>query len=89
MVRLATIYVTIEAIMVVYAGALRGAGDTFWTLCAMVGLHWLAVLILWTSIHVFQAGPEAAWGALVGAFMLFPLVLGLRWKTGKWRGKLV
>lgn len=89
MVRLATIYVTIEAIMVVYAGALRGAGDTFWTLCAMVGLHWLAVLILWASIHIFQAGPEAAWGALVGAFMLFPLVLGLRWKTGKWKGKLV
>lgn len=88
MIRLAAIYVTIEAIMVVYAGALRGAGDTFWTLCAMVGLHWLSVLMLWLSFYVFHLGPEAAWAVLVGAFMLFPVVLALRWKSGKWKGQL-
>lgn len=88
MVRLAAIYVTIEAIMVVYAGALRGAGDTFWTLCAMVGLHWLSVLLLWLAMHVFAAGPRTSWAVLVAAFMLFPLLLAMRWKSGRWKGKL-
>lgn len=88
MIRLAAVYVTIEAIMVVYAGALRGTGDTLWVLCAMVGLHWLCVLMLWLAFNVFQAGPDLAWGVLVGSFMFFPLVLGLRWKSGKWKGRL-
>lgn len=88
MIRLAAVYVTIEAIMVVYAGALRGAGDTLWVLCAMVSLHWSCVLLLWLAFNVFHLGPQGAWGVMVGAFMFFPLVLGLRWKSGGWKGKL-
>lgn len=88
MVRLAAVYVTIEAVMVVYAGALRGAGDTSWVLFAMVGLHWFLVFILWLSLYVFYLDPGTAWGVMVGLFMLFPLVLALRWKSGKWKGRL-
>ena len=87
MLRAAAVYVTIEAIMVVYAGALRGAGDTLWVLCTMVGLHWLLVFVLWLSLHVFQLEVGTAWAVLVGTFMLFPLALGLRWKSGKWMGR--
>jgi MATE family multidrug resistance protein len=89
MVRIAAIYVTTEAIMVVYAGALRGTGDTFWVLCTMVSLQWMMVLVLWLSLDVFHIGSAKAWALLVGSFMLFPLVLRLRWKSGKWQGRLV
>jgi MATE family multidrug resistance protein len=88
MIRLATVYVTIEAIMVVYAGALRGTGDTLWVLCAMVSLNWSLVLVLWLCLDVFHFGPMTAWSVLVGSFMLFPLILWLRWKGGKWKGHL-
>lgn len=88
MVRIAAIYVTTEAVMVVYAGALRGTGDTFWVLCAMVSLQWLMVLLLWLTLDVFHLGPAKAWAMLVGSFMLFPLVFRFRWKSGKWKGQL-
>jgi multidrug resistance protein, MATE family len=88
MVRLAAIYVTIEAVMVVYAGALRGTGDTLWILCAMVGLHWSLVLVLWLCLNVFRLGPVAAWSIMVGAFMVFPLILWWRWKGGRWKNRL-
>ena len=35
-----------DAMMVVFSGALRGAGDTFWTMCISVGLHWLLLPVL-------------------------------------------
>ncbi|MCL2102398.1 MAG: MATE family efflux transporter, partial [Fibromonadales bacterium] len=39
MLRLAAIYVTVEAFILIYAGALRGAGDTLAVLCIASGLH--------------------------------------------------
>jgi MATE family multidrug resistance protein len=85
MIRLAAVYVVIESIMVVYAGALRGAGDTFWTMCIMVGLHWFLVLLLWLVYHVWDLGARMAWGSMVAVFMAFPLLLWLRWRSGRWR----
>ena len=46
MLRLAGLYVLADAMMVVFSGALRGAGDTFWTMCISVGLHWLLLPVL-------------------------------------------
>ena len=88
MVRFAAIYVTTEAIMLVYAGALRGTGDTFWVLRTMVALQWFTVFLLWLSLNFFHLGPAKAWALLVISFMLFPLILRLRWKSGKWKGRL-
>lgn len=88
MIRIASAYIMIEAIMVVYAGALRGAGDTFWTMVILVGLHWLIVATLWACYHLFQLGPIASWVVLVVGFMLFPVLLWLRWRTGKWKSAL-
>ncbi|HSQ43189.1 MAG TPA: MATE family efflux transporter, partial [Fibrobacteraceae bacterium] len=57
LVRLVAVYLTTESIMVVYSGALRGAGDTFWVLCAMVSLQWLLVFFLWFAMDVLRLNP--------------------------------
>jgi multidrug resistance protein, MATE family len=85
MVRIASVYVGIEAVLLVFSGALRGAGDTFFTMLATTGLHWLLVAALWLTLEVLGLSTLTAWVVLVGIFLLFPLVLGLRWRSGRWR----
>lgn len=85
MIRLASLYVMIEAMVVVFAGALRGAGDTFWAMAISVTLHWILVPILLVMFHVFGASVETAWMVVVGVFMLFSLLFYLRYRSGKWK----
>jgi MATE family multidrug resistance protein len=71
MIRLASFYVLIEAVVIVFVGALRGAGDTLWAMCISVSLHWALVPILFVILHVMHLSPEVAWGALVFTFLVF------------------
>jgi MATE family multidrug resistance protein len=85
MIRVASLYVLIEAVVVVLIGALRGAGDTFWAMCISVSLHWALVPILFVILHILEWSPEAAWVALVGTFLMFSVLFYLRYRSGKWR----
>jgi len=85
MIRIASIYVLVEAVVMVFSGTLRGAGDTFWTMCLSVCLHWLLLAILVVMLHVLALPAEAAWAALVVAFLLFSGLFYRRYRRGKWR----
>jgi multidrug resistance protein, MATE family len=85
LIRVASAYVTLDAVLLVFAGALRGSGDTFWTMAASVTLHWVLVLGLWLNLEVLGLGVVTSWGILVGMFLFFPAILGWRWKQGRWR----
>jgi len=85
MIRLAAIYVTVETVMVVYAGALRGTGDTLAVMCITSGLHWLLTIIAWVFFNVLKIGVIETWALTVLIWTLFPLFLYLRWRGGKWK----
>jgi MATE family multidrug resistance protein len=85
MIRMAAFYVLIEAVVVVFVGALRGAGDTFWAMCISVSLHWVLVPILVVILYVLDLSPETAWIALVFTFLLFSVLFYLRYRSGHWR----
>ena len=85
MTRLIAVYVFLEAVMIAFCGALRGAGDTFWAMCTSVSLHWLLVAILAIMLKVLRTSPEAAWVVMIAWFVLFSLVFWLRYRGGKWR----
>lgn len=85
MVRLVAVYVLLEAVVVAFCGALRGAGDTFWAMCISVALHWLMVAVLFVMFKVVHASAQLAWVALITWFMLFSFVFYLRYRSGKWR----
>ncbi|MDX2481960.1 MAG: MATE family efflux transporter [Desulfuromusa sp.] len=85
MLRLASLYVLADATVVVFSGALRGAGDTFWTMCLSVGMHWLLVLILWVFLKVLELSPQTAWLAVIGFFLIFSGLFYLRYQNGKWK----
>jgi MATE family multidrug resistance protein len=85
MIRIAALYVLAEAVMVAIVGALRGAGDTHYTMMISVAAHWSFVPIVYFMLKVWNMSPVAAWLGLVIMFLLFCGVLILRYRSGKWQ----
>lgn len=71
--------------LVAFVGALRGAGDTFFTMVASVAAHWSFVPVIYLSLYVFNFSVELSWFLLVVFFLMFGVVLGFRFKSGKWK----
>lgn len=85
MVRMVSIYVFADAIGIVFGGALRGAGDTFVTMCLSVGAHWLMVLVLLPLVRVFGVSPYVAWSVAVALICVIGFAFYARYRTGRWR----
>jgi len=85
MLRLASLYVMADAVMLVFSGALRGAGDTFWAMCVSVGFHWLFLPITMIMLRVWHVDPKSTWVVLVVMIMAFSGVFYLRYRGGRWR----
>lgn len=85
MVKIAAIYVLAEAVFVAVVGALRGAGDTFFTMITSVTAHWLFVPLLYLAFNVFHQPAEIGWLMLVMFFMIFCTIMILRFRSGKWK----
>jgi MATE family multidrug resistance protein len=85
MIRIASVYVLAESMMVALIGALRGAGDTHWTMMASVTFHWCSVPVLYVMFNWFDMSAVSVWSALVAGFMCFCVVLFFRYRSGKWR----
>jgi MATE family multidrug resistance protein len=85
MIRLAALYVMIDAVILVFSGALRGAGDTIWAMGLSVSMHWLLVPALFIALHLLHWTPQAGWTVLVVTYFSFSGVFYLRYRGGKWR----
>jgi MATE family multidrug resistance protein len=85
MVRLASLYVLVEAMLCVLIGALRGAGDTFWAMRMSVLLHWTTAVVLALLLRVLAFSPEAGWTVMVFFFLVFSGIVVKRYREGKWR----
>jgi len=85
MVRWVAFYVCADAIGLVFSGALRGAGDTFWTMCLSVTTHWsMSLLTIWL-IRGAHVSPRAAWCSLVAFVWIISGIFYARYRSGRWR----
>lgn len=85
MLRVAAIYVLIEAAIATFVGVLRGAGDTRWSMIASVTLHYVMVGGLYIVMKVLNMSARAGWLVVVFVFMLFSVVFYFRYRGGKWK----
>ncbi len=85
MVKIASLYVLAEAVMVALVGALRGAGDTLFTMIASVTAHWSFLPILYLSLNVLNFSIAISWLILVIFFLLYSNILIFRFRSGKWK----
>lgn len=85
MVKLVAIYVIAEAFLIVFTGALRGAGDTFWAMVISVSIHWFILGVLYCALNYFHVQAFVAWGILVGIFTLMSILPYWRYRQGAWK----
>jgi len=85
MTRLVSVYVLLDAVIITLAGALRGAGDTVFTMITFVFINWLMVIVVYILLRVFDLGAVISWTGAIGTLMLLAVILIFRFKNGKWQ----
>jgi MATE family multidrug resistance protein len=85
MVKLITVYLFCDAVLQVFGGALRGVGDTFWSMVVSVIIHWSFALIVFAALKLLQLDAKTTWVIVIGVFMFFGPVYYLRFRSGKWK----
>ncbi|PLX66135.1 MAG: MATE family efflux transporter [Denitrovibrio sp.] len=85
MIRLASIYVLLQSVMLVYMGALKGSGDTLWSMIINVSFLWFVYFVLYVLLNVMHVSAETAWVAIVIIFTTLPIILYFRFRSGKWK----
>ncbi|HHY19344.1 MAG TPA: MATE family efflux transporter [Firmicutes bacterium] len=74
------------AVVMVYAGALRGAGDTFWVMVyTIVGVWGLRIGLAYLFVIVLGYGLAGAWWAMNIDIIVRAFLLWRRFNSGNWR----
>ncbi len=85
MLRMICVYLAGEVIVVIFVGALRGAGDTHWAMRFSVALHWVLALSLFALLKFFHFPVHLGWGAVVILFLALSTLVLVRYREGKWK----
>ncbi len=85
MARLVSVYLFADALGLVMSGALRGAGDTFATMCISVGVHWILLAFTIVSLRVVRIDTATAWTVLVSLIWVLCAGFFFRYRQGRWR----
>ena len=85
MIRASAFYLIFDAITLISDGALKGAGDTFWTMIIGVGWHWLVAFLQWFAIARCHFAPFPAWLVFVFSIMGHGIILVWRFQLGHWK----
>ena len=85
MLRLATIYILADANQLIFAGALRGAGDTKFVMRISVILHWIFAAIAWYAVKIAVIPPVSMWIIFIGFVVCLGITMIFRYRFGAWR----
>jgi multidrug resistance protein, MATE family len=85
MIRLAAVYTLADITQLIFAGALRGAGDTRYVMMISVTVHWFLAVGAWILIRVVEAPPLRIWLFFIGFVIILGGVIFLRFRSGRWR----
>ena len=90
LLRFVAIYSLFDMMNVIFAAALRGAGDTFYPLALTVVLSWGAMLVpAYLACVVGGAGVYAAWTTASAYVFLLGILMLRRFRKGRWRSMRV
>lgn len=83
-------YSVLDASIIIFVSALKGAGDTAWVLGIMVVVAVTVLIVpVFVACVVFGAGIYAAWTFLSVYVCVLAVSYWLRYRTGKWKSMRV
>ena len=83
----AAVFEFFDTMSIVYIGALRGAGDTYWPMLVTIGLSWTIILGGGYTISKLlpQLGSLGPWLAAAAYVVALALCVAWRFESGAWR----
>lgn len=85
MVGMMAFFIIADGFSLVFAGALRGAGDTVWTMVISVGFHWLLALEALVMVRYLHIDPRITWACFVFTIPFIGISYFFRYRLGKWK----
>jgi MATE family multidrug resistance protein len=87
MLILVALFQTVDALGIVYSGALRGAGDTVWPGIVTAIYSWVFIVGgSWVAVTYFpNLGSIGPWIAAATYIILIGITMVVRFEKGKWR----
>jgi MATE family multidrug resistance protein len=82
--RLASLYLTADSANLIFAGALRGAGDTAWVMRFSVIVHWLLAAVVYIAVSFIRVSPVAVWCLFIAFVLMLGGLMLNRFRRGKW-----
>lgn len=88
MVRFIAFYIITDAFVVVFSGALRGAGDTFYTMLISAFVHLAVAFAAFMLFFAVGASAKTTWAVIISLFLLVGPIFYIRYRTGNWKKNL-
>ena len=85
MLRAASCYLLFDCFYTTFSGALRGGGDTMWSMIIGIVFNWFLTCVLLVSIYLLKLPMLYCWYMWVGFFFIGGIWVYLRFKTGHWK----
>lgn len=85
MLRISSFYIFFDAWSLIFAAALRGAGDSVWPMWISVSFHWFFTLVTLVCVRALLLPPLPVWYFFVFLPFFQCFSLFLRFKKGYWR----
>lgn len=89
LLRFVAAYCILDAVLIVFAGAIKGAGDTQFVLFAAILMSPWTVVLGWVGIHYLDWGLTQFWFLVTFWIMAQAVVYASRFLHGKWRSMQV
>ena len=83
--RLAALYLTTDSTQLIFAGALRGAGDTAWVMRFSVIMHRILAVVVFLSVSLLDVSAVAVWCVFVAFVLTLGVFMFYRFRSEKWK----
>ncbi|HOT44757.1 MAG TPA: MATE family efflux transporter [Spirochaetota bacterium] len=90
LLRFVALYSVFDAMNIIFASAIKGAGDTHFVMKAIIILSIFGLIVpTGAALFLLDLGIYAGWTVLTGYVMLLGIVFMLRFKGGRWKSMRV
>ena len=86
LLRFVAFYSVFDMLNIIFAAAIKGAGDTRFVMVTNIALSWFILLVpSYLAVSVFKSGIYSMWTAVSAYIVILGIVFLLRFLKGKWK----